>query len=73
MQEKKRLSYEEIAAWICEVATDYLFLEEIAVAVGRNIRYLNNKIIPRMVREQRLERLYPDVPNHPKQKYRVKS
>ena len=54
------------------MATDYLFLEEIATAVERNVRYLNNRIIPRMLEEQRLERLYPNVPNHPKQKYKAK-
>lgn len=69
---KKRLPYEEITKLICSVATDYLFLEEIATAVGRNVRYLNNKIIPRMIEEQKLERLYPNIPNHPKQKYKTK-
>ena len=69
---KKRLPSEEITKLICSVATDYLFLEEIATAVGRNVRYLNNKIIPRMIEEQKLERLYPNIPNHPKQKYKTK-
>ena len=69
---KKRLPYEEITKLICSVATDYLFLEEIATAVGRNVRYLNNRIIPRMIEEQKLERLYPNIPNHPKQKYKAK-
>ena len=69
---KKRLPYEEITKLICSVATDYLFLEEIATVVGRNVRYLNNRIIPRMIEEQKLERLYPDIPNHPKQKYKAK-
>ena len=69
---KKRLHYEEITELICSVATDYLLLEEIATAIGRNVRYLNNRIIPRMIEEQKLERLYPDIPNHPKQKYKAK-
>ncbi len=34
--------------------------------------YLNNRIIPRTIEEQRLERLYLDIPKHPKQKYKTK-
>lgn len=70
---KKHLSYNEIADLICNMTKDFLFLDEIASSIGRNVRYLNNRIIPRMIEEQRLERLYPDIPNHPKQKYRAKN
>ncbi len=34
--------------------------------------YLNNRIIPRTIEEQRLERLYLDIPKHPKQKDKTK-
>ena len=72
MKNKKHLSYDEIANLICGIAKDFLGLEDIAYLIGRNVRYLNNKIIPRMIEEQRLERLYPDIPKHPKQKYKAK-
>lgn len=68
----KRLSYEELSKMIQTVAVSYLSLEDIALAIGRDIRYLNNKIIPRMMEEQKLERLYPNIPKHPQQKYKVK-
>lgn len=67
-----RLSYEAMVALICSVATDFLSLEDIAAAIHKNARYLNNRIIPRMVSEQLLERLYPDNPRHPNQKYKAK-
>lgn len=71
-ENKKHLSYNEIANLICEIAKDFLCLEEIASSINRNVRYLNNRIIPRMIEEQRLEKLYLDIPKHPKQKYKTK-
>lgn len=45
---KKHLSYNEIADLICNMTKDFLFLDEIASSIGRNVRYLNNRIISRM-------------------------
>jgi predicted HTH transcriptional regulator len=57
---------------ILEITQEFLTLEEIANKLDKNKRYLKNEIIPRMVKDGKLERLYPDTPNHPKQKYRAK-
>lgn len=46
-------------------------LENIAEKVGRNLRYLKNRIIPVMVAKGLLEREYPDTPKHPAQRYRA--
>ena len=34
--------------------------------------YLKNKILPLLLAQERLERLYPTIPNHPNQAYRKK-
>ncbi len=66
-----RLSYEELALVImkfCE--NEYMTVEEIAKAVNKSSRHLKNRIIPKMLSENKLEKRYPD--NHPQQKYITK-
>lgn len=55
-----------------EKAKEYVSLEEIASRTGKKASYLKNKIIPEMVRSNKLERMYNDTPNHPEQKYKTK-
>jgi hypothetical protein len=70
--EKIRLTRKEIETSILNSSIDYISLDDLANALKRNVDYLKNFIIPRMLKEGKLERLYPDTPNHPKQKYRAK-
>lgn len=70
-QTKKNLKFNELEAQIVSIAIDYVTLEEIANKVNKNIQYLINKIIPKMMKGGSIERLYPGTPNHPKQKYRA--
>jgi ATP-dependent DNA helicase RecG len=46
-------------------------LEEIALRTGKKSSYLKNKIIPEMIRKNKLKRLYAQTPNHPEQKYKA--
>jgi hypothetical protein len=62
---------EVLEAKIIEICADFTDLEEIALIIGRNIRYLNNYIIPGMIKTGKLERLF-SVKNHPNQKYKAK-
>jgi len=57
---------------ILEITKDFITLEEIAEKLNKNKRYIKNEIIPKMVKDGKLQRLYPDTPNHPKQKYKAK-
>lgn len=70
---KKRMSYNDLKAKICEVAVDWIELIVIAASTGKDYSYLRNRIIPRLINENVIEMLYPDTPNHPKQKYKVKN
>jgi hypothetical protein len=57
---------------IVKESREYISVEDLALKIQRDYFYLINEIIPRMVKDGKLERLYPDTPNHPKQKYRTK-
>ena len=68
---KKRMSLNELEQSIIEFcAKDYRTLEEIAVAIRRETNYIKNKIIPDMVKQNKLEKKFPHTPNHPGQAYK---
>lgn len=69
---KSHLKRNELEQLIMENAKEYVSLEEIASRTGKKASYLKNKIIPEMVRSNKLERMYDDTPNHPEQKYKTK-
>jgi ATP-dependent DNA helicase RecG len=69
---RTHLKREELETLIISCVQDYSTLEDIAHKVNRDIKYLQNKVIPRMIQDQKIERLYPATPNHPNQKYKAK-
>ena len=62
------MRYEDLSRLILSVCEDYVALEIIAEAVHREASYLINRVIPRMLEDGLLERLYPSSPKHPLQK-----
>lgn len=71
--ERCRLPREKLEQQILACCKDYMSLEEIAYAVNRSIPHLKNRILPKMIQEGLLERQYPDIPNHPMQKFKVRN
>ena len=71
-EENERLTKQKMDRLICGVCEEWRPLEEISHVTGKDIKYLRNKVIPRMIREGRIVMMYPDTPNHPKQQYRTK-
>ena len=69
----KRMSREKLYALITEVCQDWVSLEEIVSLTDKSYPYLRNKIIPAMIKEKKIEMLFPGTPNHPNQQYKVKS
>ena len=65
------LKRDELERLITEKAKEYISLEEIALRTGKKPSYLKNKIIPEMIRKNKLKRLYAQTPNHPEQKYKA--
>ena len=66
---KRRCSQMELFDMIVECANNWISLGEIAGKVQRSVKYLNSRIINKMVDNGLLQRKYP-VPNHPAQKYK---
>jgi hypothetical protein len=64
----KRYTKEQLHEKMKEICTDWITVEEIAINLGRNTKYVKNHVIPQMA--DVLEKMY-DVPHHPRQKYRV--
>ena len=69
---KKRMSKEEIREEIMITCSDWVSLDYIAATIKRNSGYLLDYIIPSMLEDGLIERMYPKVPRHPKQKYRAR-
>jgi predicted HTH transcriptional regulator len=68
---KKKMSKKELHKLILDFCDDYKSLEDIAIAIEREPSYIQNKILPEMVREGILEKKYPHTPNHPGQSYKT--
>ena len=66
------MSKAELREAIVSACQDWIALENIALAVERDNDYLLNHIIPSMLEEGLIERMYPDAPRHPYQKYKKK-
>ena len=68
-----RMSYSALSEKICNIAQDnWVTQEEITNITGKQKAYLRNKILPRMLADGLIEMLYPNIPTHPKQQYKVK-
>lgn len=52
--------------------TEFKTLEELAVSIAKNPKYVKNSIIPKLIESGKLERLYPKIINHPHQAYKAK-
>ena len=51
---------------------EFKTLEELAVSIAKNPKYVKNSIIPKLIESGKLERLYPKIINHPHQAYKAK-
>ena len=69
---KKRLSKKELFDFIVDACEVWIALDDIARTVERKPDYLLNEIIPLMLKEGLIERLYPENPRNPYQKYKRK-
>lgn len=71
---QKRLKPDLLNARIIEYCqTEFRSAEEIGKYLGKKPKYLKDKIIPRLIEQQLIERLYPNTLNHPQQKYKTKA
>ena len=66
---KKKISSEEMAIYILEYCSTWRTMDEIAQFANRDKNYIRNKVLPRLA--EKLEKEYPNVPNHPRQRYRT--
>lgn len=72
VKKAERISYAVLADKICEYCEEWRPISEISEYTGRNVKYLINKIIPRMLAEGKLEKLFPSKPTNPNQRYKTK-
>ena len=69
---KKRMSRHELFGVIMDACGEWISLEDIARAVDRKSDYLLNEIIPSMLKDELIERMFPENPRNPYQKYKRK-
>ncbi len=69
---RERISRHELFVKIREACSEeFITLDEIAAKVNRNYQYLKNKVIQEMLDAGLIERLHPNIPNHPSQAYKA--
>lgn len=68
---KRKMSRDELQNLILENCQEWMSLDELADAIGRNAKYLRNQIMPIMVASKIIQMMYPTNPNHPQQRYKV--
>ena len=69
---KMRMKSEELERLIKNTCQDWISLDELASAICRSPKYLRSRIIPNLIENNTLEMMFPTIPNHPKQKYKLK-
>lgn len=67
---KKRMSKDEIRAVIINACSDWVSLDYVAKTINRTTAYLLSDIIPSMLEEGLIERIDPENPRNPYQKYK---
>lgn len=67
---RKHYSREELRKKIVDYCREWRTLDEISAFIGRNRKYLRNSVLPQMTDD--IEKMYEDIPNHPRQKYKAK-
>ena len=68
----KRISITKIENIIMQICKDnYIKKEELAELLNRSENYIRNKILPKMLKEKKLEKKYPYTHNHPEQAYKT--
>ena len=50
---------------------EFRTVREIAIATDRSEKHLKNRVVNQLVKERKLARKYPDLPNHPDQAYKT--
>jgi hypothetical protein len=64
------MSKDEIREEILNICTDWVSLDFISTRIDRTTAYLLSDIIPSMLEEGLIERMYPESPRNPYQKYK---
>lgn len=70
---RNRRDYKELCHLVTEFCTTWKTRQEIAIALGYKQDYLRNTVLPRMVAQGYLEKLYNKSAKSPSQKYRATS
>lgn len=67
----KKMKRDILKKVIVDVCADWVSLDYIATSIGRNADYLLSDVFPAMLEEGIIERMYPQTPRHPSQKYKA--
>ena len=67
----KKMKRDKLKKVIVDVCADWVSLDYIATSIGRNADYLLSDVFPAMLEEGIIQRMYPQTPRHPNQKYKA--
>ena len=66
---KKYYKKDELVKLIVDFCQNWKTIDEIAIYLGRDAKYIKNMVLPKM--SNLIEKMY-NIPHHPRQKYRAK-
>ena len=66
------MSREKLREEIISICSNWVPLDYLATTIGRNPDYLLSDVIPSMLKDGLIERMYPQTPKHPNQRYKKK-
>ena len=70
----RRMTKVQIEELVLSACSDkYLTVSQIAILIGRTANHIARVILPAMLAEGKLCRLFPETPNHPNQAYKANS
>lgn len=68
---RKRISRDELEKIIIAIcATEFLTLDQIAKRISRKATYIQNHILPDLIKSKKIIRQFPEI-NHPNQAYKA--
>ena len=65
----KRMTKEQMSVIVVDFCDDWKTKEDISRHINRTVKYIKDVVLPFLLKGHLIKMKYPDIPNHPKQKY----
>jgi hypothetical protein len=63
------MTKEQMSVIVVDFCDDWKTKEDISRHINRTVKYIKDVVLPFLLKGHLIKMKYPDIPNHPKQKY----